>query len=166
MHLIELGHRRIGVIGGPLSTQSSRIRVDGYRDALLTSGIAVDPELITHGDFHVNSGYELGHHLLTLPHPPTAIFAGSDLQAMGVLRAARELNIAVPEQLSVVGYDDLPMAAWLTPALTTVHQPLFEMAETAAHIALQLARGQEPPARRLDLSVGLVIRQSTAPAVS
>ena len=155
-HLLELGHRRIGMIGGPATMLCSRARVDGYRAALETAGLPVDPELIRWGTFHVEAGYEHGHALLSLPEPPTAIFAGSDLQAFGVYEAARELGVEIPTQLSVIGFDDLPMARWVGPPLTTIRQPLMEMAATAARLALGLGEEQ-----RIELATTLVVRQST-----
>lgn len=157
-HLIELGHERVGVIGGPPAILCSRARVDGYRAALETAGKTVDQELIRWGDFHVESGYEQGHALLTLPDRPTAIFAGSDLQAFGVYEAARVLGLNVPAEVSVVGFDDLPMARWAWPPLTTIHQPLMEMAATATRLVL----GQSSQ-RRVELATSLVTRQSTQP---
>ncbi len=156
-YLLELGHRRVGMIGGPATILCSRARVDGYRAALETAGHAVDPELIRWGDFHVESGYEQGRSLLTLPDRPTAIFAGSDLQAFGVYEAARVLGLGVPGELSVVGFDDLPMARWAWPPLTTVRQPLSEMGATAARLVL--GRGGD---RRVELATSLVVRDSTA----
>lgn len=162
-HLISLGHRRIAVIAGPADVMCSRARIDGYRTALEEAGIPMDPALVRHGDFFVGGGFTHGSDLLGLDDPPTAIFAGSDLQALGVLRAARERGLHVPEDLSVVGYDDLPVAAWIGPPLTTVRQPLQEMAATAARMVLDIARGEEPRNLRIDLATELVVRESTAP---
>src|SRR3954453_11879508 len=114
-HLLELGHTRIGIIGGPPEMLCSRARVDGYRAALETAGLAVDPELVRWGNFHVEAGYERGCQLLAVPDPPTAIFAGSDIQSFGVYEAARVQGIEIPAQLSVIGFDDLPMARWVGP---------------------------------------------------
>ncbi|WP_232667941.1 LacI family DNA-binding transcriptional regulator [Pseudonocardia sp. TRM90224] len=162
-HLVELGHRRIAVISGPADVLCSRARIDGFRSAHEEAGLTVDPALVRHGDFYVDGGYEHGMQMLSLPDPPTAIFAGSDMQALGVLRAARELGLEVPHDLSVVGYDDLPLARWVGPALTTVNQPLLDMATTATTMLLELARGEDPPLRRVELATELVVRESTAP---
>ncbi|NYE46963.1 LacI family xylobiose transport system transcriptional regulator [Spinactinospora alkalitolerans] len=162
-HLIELGHERIAVIGGPRDVLCSRARIDGYRAALDTAGMPVDPRLIRTGDFHVEGGRDNGRDLLLMDDPPTAVFAGSDLQALGLYEAARELGVRVPEDISVVGYDDLPLARWVGPPLTTVRQPLTEMAEEATRLALSLSRGERPANLRLDLATSLVVRQSTAP---
>jgi LacI family transcriptional regulator, xylobiose transport system transcriptional regulator len=161
-HLIELGHQRIGVIGGPEWVWCSRARIDGYRAALEYAGLQVDPALIRYGDFHVERGYEHGLALLRLEDRPTAIFAGNDLQALGLYKAARELGLRIPEDLSVVGYDDLSVAEWIGPALTTVRQPLLEMADQATRLVLALARGEQPASTRIDLATTLIVRQSTA----
>src|SRR5690554_793765 len=162
-HLLGLGHRRIAVISGPGDVLCSRARVDGYRMALDEAGVDIDPSLICYGDFFVGGGYTHGSALLDRPDRPTAIFAGSDNQALGVLRAARERGLRIPEDLSVVGYDDLPVTEWLAPPLTTVHQPLTEMASTATQILLRLARGEPVRNSRIDLATELVVRQSTPP---
>jgi DNA-binding LacI/PurR family transcriptional regulator len=162
-HLLELGHTRIGVIGGPEQVLCSRARVDGFRAAMETAGLPVDPALVRYGDFHVESGYRHGKGLLGLAGRPSAIFAGSDLQALGVYEAARETGLRIPDQLSVVGFDDLPIARWVGPPLTTVRQPLVEMAMAGAQLMLTLAAGEHPVHRRLELATSLVVRQSTAP---
>lgn len=162
-HLLGLGHRRIGVIGGPESILCSRARVDGYRAAMDAAGVAIHPELVRHGNFHVQDGIENARALLRLPDPPTAIFAGNDLQALGVYQAAREARLHIPEDLSVVGFDDLPVAPWVGPPLTTVRQPLVQMAVTAAELVLTMARGEKPPQTRVELATELVLRESTAP---
>ncbi|MFF2329840.1 MULTISPECIES: LacI family DNA-binding transcriptional regulator [unclassified Streptomyces] len=161
-HLTGLGHRRIGVISGPSRMMCSRARVDGYRAGLETAGLPFDPELIREGEFQHEAGYTTGLELLRLPDPPTALFAGNDLQALGVYEAARELGLRIPEDLSVVGFDDLPLTRWIGPPLTTVRQPLIEMAETAARLVLDLARGDRPSTTRVDLATKLVVRSSTA----
>ncbi|ATY94433.1 LacI family DNA-binding transcriptional regulator [Streptomyces cavourensis] len=161
-HLIECGHRRIGIVTGPEDMLCSLARLDGFRSAIAMAGIEVDPELVLFGDFHVEGGYDRAARMLDLPERPTAIFAGSDLQALGVLEAARVRGIQVPDDLSVVGYDDVPIARWASPALTTVHQPLRQMAEEAAQMLMRL-RAQEPVSTRLELATSLVVRKSTAP---
>jgi LacI family xylobiose transport system transcriptional regulator len=162
-HLIDLGHRRIGVIAGPPSIMCSRARLDGYRAAMDAASLPVHPDLVRSGDFHVEGGYDNGMALLQLPDPPTAIFAGSDLQALGLYEAARELGVRIPEELSVVGYDDLQIARWVGPPLTTIRQPLTEMAEAAARLVVSISRGERPANLRVDLATSLVTRQSTAP---
>lgn len=162
-HLIDLGHTRIAAITGPEDVMCSLARIDGYRTALNAAGLPYDRELIRYGNFHVEGGRDHALDLLSKPDRPTAIFAGSDIQALGVLDAARQLGIAVPGDLSIVGYDDLQVAQWSSPALTTVHQPLIEMAEEAARMVLLLRGGERPNNLRLDLATSLVVRQSTGP---
>lgn len=162
-HLLTIGHRRIGVISGPEDMLCSRARVAGFRSAHDELDLPWDPGLVRWGTFEAESGYRHGRDLLDRPERPTAIFAGSDYQALGVLRAARELGLRVPEDLSVVGYDDLPISRWLDPSLTTVHQPLREMAGLATRMLLTLSTGSEPPSRQIELVTELVIRSSTAP---
>lgn len=162
-HLLALGHRRIGVIGGPEWILCSRARLDGYRAAMDEAGVPIDPGLVSYGRFHVEEGIEKGRALLALPDRPTAIFAGNDLQALGVYQAAREARLHIPEDLSVVGFDDLPVAQWVGPPLTTIRQPLIDMATVAAEMVLSIARGEEPAQTRIELATELIIRESTAP---
>ncbi|MGW3018885.1 LacI family DNA-binding transcriptional regulator [Streptomyces longwoodensis] len=160
-HLTDLGHRRVAVITGPEDVMCSLARLDGYRSAMTMAGLAVDPALVRYGDFHVQSGYRHAMELLALPDPPTALFAGSDLQALGVLQAARVRGLSVPRDLSVVGYDDVSLAQWTSPPLTTVHQPLRHMAEEATRMLLEQA-DPDGTARRIELATRLVVRQTTA----
>jgi LacI family transcriptional regulator len=162
-HLLELGHRRIAVVSGPEDVLCSRARVAGFRFAHDEGGIRVDPGLVRYGNFTVSAGHEHGMELLAGADRPTAIFAGSDMQAMGVLRAARRLGLSVPQDVSLIGYDNLPVAAWTDPALTTINQPLRDMAGTAARMLLDLARGVDLSTSRVDLVTELVVRESTAP---
>jgi len=162
-HLLGLGHKRIAVIGGPAWILCSRARLDGFRAAMDEAGVPVDPRLISHGEFHVEEGIDRGRALLAMPDRPTAIFAGNDLQALGVYQAAREARLHIPEDVSVVGFDDLPVAQWVGPPLTTVRQPLVEMAVAAAEMVLALGRGEPLTQPRVELATELVIRESTAP---
>ncbi len=162
-HLLDLGHRRIAVISGPEDVLCSGARVAGYQFAHEEAGIPVDPTLVRSGNFHVSAGYKYGIELLSRPDRPTAIFAGSDMQAMGVFRAARQLGLDIPGDLSVIGYDNLPVAAWVGPSLTTVSQPLRDMAGTATRMLLDLASGVQLATSRIDLVTELVVRESTAP---
>ncbi|MER6748732.1 LacI family DNA-binding transcriptional regulator [Streptomyces fungicidicus] len=161
-HLIDQRHRRIAIITGPEDMLCSLARLDGYRSAMAMAGLEADPRLSRFGDFHVRGGFAHAMDLLEGPDRPTAIFAGSDLQALGVLEAARVRGLRVPRDLSVVGYDDVPLAQWSSPPLTTVHQPLRHMAEEAARMLL---RPDDPgtAAHRVELATHLVVRQSTAP---
>ena len=166
-HLIGLGHRRIAMISGPEDMLCSVARVDGYRSALERAGIGFDAELLRVGDFHVEAGRERTGELMSLPQPPTAIFAGSDLQAVGVYEYARAHGVRIPEELSVMGYDDLQLSRWVGPPLTTIRQPLAEMAATAARQLIAIHREPRPAgapiSRRIELATSLVVRESTAP---
>lgn len=163
-HLIGLGHRRIGFITGPLSEECHRDRLDGYRAAIQRAGIEPDPQLVRNGDSLMSGGLREGRELLQLSEPPTAIISGSDEQAYGVCQAARALGLVVPDDLSVVGFDDVELCQWVSPQLTTVRQPLSEMAREATRIVIELARGGTRPNQRIELSSSLVVRESTAPA--
>ncbi|GAA2031387.1 LacI family DNA-binding transcriptional regulator [Agromyces tropicus] len=163
-HLVSLGHRRIGIITGPESLACSRDRLDGYRAALSRAGIPFDPELVGYGDFRRAGGLEGGRRLLALEDRPTAIFAGSDHQAHGVYLAAAEAGLRIPDDLSVVGFDDVDLCEWISPNLTTVRQPLADMAREATRLVLALGEADaDPPAPRVELSTRLVVRESTAP---
>jgi LacI family transcriptional regulator len=161
-HLLGLGHRRIGAIGGPGDYLCSRARIDGYRSALERVGVRFDPALVRHGDFTHEGGFIRGGELLGLASPPTAIFAGSDQQAFGVYEAARQRGLRIPQDLSVVGFDDLPVARWVSPPLTTVRQPLAEMGRTAAQMLGELVEGMALRSGRVELSTELIVRESTA----
>jgi LacI family transcriptional regulator len=162
-HLIGLGHRRIGFVTGPLSEECHRDRLDGYRAALQRADIEPDPELVRNGDSLVSGGLSGGRELLQLPDPPTAIISGSDEQAYGVYKVARELGLAIPDDLSVVGFDDVELCQWMSPQLTTVRQPLAEMARVATRLVVELATGGVRPNPRIELSTSVIVRESTAP---
>lgn len=161
-HLTAQDHERVAIITGPEDMLCSLARLDGYRSAMAMAGLEVDPRLIRFGDFHVQGGFEHAMSLLDGPDRPTAIFAGSDLQALGVLEAARVKGLHVPRDLSVVGYDDVPLAQWSSPPLTTVHQPLRHMAEEASRMLFHRDESGKA-AQRIELATHLVVRQSTAP---
>jgi LacI family xylobiose transport system transcriptional regulator len=161
-HLIELGHTRIAAITGRDDMMCSFARLDGYRSAMNSAGIAIDDRFVRFGNFQVDGGRSIALELLSLPDRPTAIFAGSDLQALGVIEAARTLGLRVPDNLSIVGYDDLQLAQWSSPALTTVHQPLTAMAEEASRLVIRMSETHIDPAPRMDLATRLIVRESTA----
>ncbi|CAL9326381.1 Catabolite control protein A [Streptomyces sp. enrichment culture] len=162
-HLTELGHRRIAMISGPEDVLCCAARLDGYRSAMQAAGLPADPDLVVHAPLTREDGCAAARSLLARPDRPTAIFAANDLQALGVYQAAREAGLRIPDDLSVVGFDDLPVVAWVDPPLTTVHQPLTEMAVAATELALTLGRGEEAPQVGLELATTLTVRSSTAP---
>jgi LacI family transcriptional regulator, xylobiose transport system transcriptional regulator len=158
-HLLDLGHRRIAMISGPTEWPCCRARLDGYHAAMDAAGAQT---LVRVSTLYVEGGLRDARELLRLPDPPTAIFAANDLQALGVYEAAREAGVRIPEDLSVVGFDDLSFTQWSGPPMTTVHQPLVQMGAAAANLVLALAAGQQPEHTRIELATTLMIRSSTA----
>lgn len=162
-HLLELGHRRIGAIAGSPGWYATEERLIGFRGALAAAGILLAPELIVYSDWRTPRGTEAAEQLLSLPEPPTAIFAFNDNVAIGALNAARRRGLTVPDDLSVVGFDDVFSAEIVMPTLTTVRQPLAEMGRMGVSLLLRILDGQRVDAVRLELSTTLVVRESTAP---
>lgn len=188
-HLIELGHRRIAAIGGPDRLWSCRARLDGYRSALRRADLPVDEDLVRCDLLTADAGLRRARELLAVADPPTAIVAANDAQAFGVLQAIAERGLRSPDDVSVTGFDDLPIATWATPPLTTVRQPLAAMAATAFWMltsgappsgaapsgpspASAAGRDAAPPdpalerevqPRHLELETTLIVRASTAP---
>ncbi|MBX5459219.1 MAG: LacI family DNA-binding transcriptional regulator [Thermogemmatispora sp.] len=165
-YLLSLGHRRIAIIAGWPNLRCSQDRIAGYRAALEEAGLPIEPELIRPGEFRQQTGYDQTCALLALPQPPTAIFAGSDLQAMGVYAALRAHGLRVPDDVSVVGFDDVPIATMVSPTLTTIRQPLAEMGRMATTMLLRLIAGEPLDSMRIELATSLVVRESCAPPPS
>ncbi|RJG17881.1 LacI family DNA-binding transcriptional regulator [Massilia cavernae] len=162
-HLVDLGHRRIAFVRGSVYTGQSAERESGYRAGLQDAGLEVAPELVREGDFSEASGLEAGRALLALPEPPTAIFAANDAMALGCVSAVRASGLRVPEDISVVGFDDVPMAAVVQPGLTTLRHPIPAMAQAAVQELMRRIR-QEPGRRqRIEFPSEIVIRESTGP---
>jgi LacI family transcriptional regulator, galactose operon repressor len=162
-HLLELGHRRIGAITGPPGWCATEERLAGYRAALGSVGVPFDPVLVAEADFEVGGGHAAATKLLSLVRPPTAVLAFNDNLAAGVFRCAHERGLALPRDLSVVGFDDAEHAPLVTPALTTMRQPLGEMARLAIELLTRLLAGRPLEALRVELATRLVLRDSTAP---
>jgi LacI family transcriptional regulator len=165
-HLIDLGHRRIGFLAGRSDLESARKREAGYRAALDAAGIAFDPDLVGVGAFTEETAEAPARALLSLPERPTAIFAANDLSAIQVLRTARDFGLDVPDDLSIVGFDNIPESAMTDPPLTTVDQSIQSLGEEAVRILVDLieagpAAADRPPAHRT-LPTELVVRRSTA----
>jgi len=158
-HLIDLGHRRIAMIAGP-GHAYCRARQAGFTSAMTAAGL--DAGTVVVAGLTREDGCEAARGLLAGPDRPTAIFASNDLQALGVYQAAREAGLGIPQDLSVVGFDDLPVVAWMDPPLTTVHQPLTEMAIAATELALSLGRGEKAPQSGVEIATRLAVRGSTA----
>ncbi len=162
-HLISLGHTHIGVITGPESWSASIDRLAGYQAALLAAGLPLVPGLVHAAEMSIMGGCEAAEALLSRAHSPTAIVAMGDHLALGVMRAAREHRLSVPNDLSVVGFGDIELAALVTPALTTVQQPFRGIGRLGIDVLYRLLKGQPLNAHRVELSTRLVVRDSTAP---
>ncbi len=162
-HLLELGHRRIAQITGPRGWLATEDRRRGYRAALAAAGILPDPALEAEAVPEIVPGRDAADFLLDLPDPPTAIFAFNDNIAIGAIQAARARGLRVPDDLSVVGFDDVEHATIVTPALTTVHQPLAEMGRTAVSLLSRLLERQRFETLHVELATRLIVRDSTAP---
>ncbi|MEU8349210.1 LacI family DNA-binding transcriptional regulator [Streptomyces sp. NPDC048845] len=162
-HLLELGHRRIAMVGGPDELLCCRARLDGYRAALDAAGVTQAPELVRAAPLYFEGGRDAAAALLAVPDRPTAVFTANDLQALGVYNAARAAGLRIPQDLSVVGFDDLAFTQWSDPPLTTVHQPMMRMGATAAEFLLELAAGRELGEDRFEVPTKLVVRGSTGP---
>jgi LacI family transcriptional regulator len=160
-HLIGLGHRRIGYLGGRPDLESSRQREDGYRSALADAGIAVDPDLMRVGGYRRASAVEPARELLTMADRPTAIFAANDLSALGVMDAAGDLGLRIPEDLSLIGFDNIPESALTTPPLTTISQPIQQMGSAAVELLVHLLDGSGDRDTHVRLPTELVERGST-----
>ncbi|MCL1899580.1 MAG: LacI family transcriptional regulator [Promicromonosporaceae bacterium] len=162
-HLIDLGHRRIAHISGREDLESAHLREQGYRQALEAAGIAFDPYLIRNGGYRREWSIEPARELLLSPNRPTAFFAANDLSAFGVMQAAKDLDLRVPEDVSVIGFDDIPESAESTPQLTTVAQPLQEMGAAAVDILLAALTDKNHRDQYRELPTHLVVRESTGP---
>jgi LacI family transcriptional regulator, galactose operon repressor len=163
-HLLELGHRRIGAITGVPGWYANEERLIGFRAALSAAGILPDADLIADTDWRIPRGEEAALELLARPDRPTAIFAFNDNVAIGALNAARKLGLTVPDELSIVGFDDTFQATIVTPTLTTVRQPLAELGRMGVSLLTRLIEGQPLDVGRIELSTTLVVRESTGPA--
>lgn len=160
-YLISLGHEDIGYIDGIISLERSRERLEGYKEALRLAGVRLRPDRVENGAFEYDAGYQAARRLLRLRPRPTAIFAASDLMALGAIAAAHDAALRVPEDVSIAGFDDIDLASVVRPSLTTVHQPNYEMGRMAAEIILNPDERRRGLVREMQTRV--VVRQSTAP---
>jgi DNA-binding LacI/PurR family transcriptional regulator len=164
-HLIGLGHRRIGMItNAPLAYTAARDRLTGYRQALQDAGLGYTEELVRYGDFREESGYEAMGQLLDLAQPPAAVFVASDLVAFGALVAIKEWGLEVPDDMALVGFDDVRLAHYVDPPLTTVRLPAYELGHRAATLLTQLIAGEPAEESEILLQTELVVRQSCGAA--
>jgi LacI family transcriptional regulator len=160
-YLGQLGHTRIAFITGSLAVRSAVDRLQGYKAALIDCDIPVRDELVIEGDYQQQTGYEITKNLLqSVDPPPTAIFASNDLSAFGAMDAARECGLRIPDDISIIGFDDIPQASFVYPKLTTVRQPLEQMGQVAVKMLLEQIEDQSCPPQRVALATQLVIRDS------
>jgi LacI family transcriptional regulator len=160
---LQLGHRRIAAITGPQGWIATEERLRGYRGALAAAGIMANPRIEIESDWHTTGGYDAAGRLLDADDRPTAIFAFNDMLAIGAMQAGRERGLRIPEDLSIVGFDDTFEASIVTPTLTTVRQPLAEMGRMAVALLVRLLHDQRIEALHIELETKLVVRSSTAP---
>jgi LacI family transcriptional regulator len=160
-HLLELGHRRIGFLAGRPDLESARQREQGYCRALSDAGLPVDPNLIRVGDYELEMSQEPARQLLTLDDRPTAVFAANDLSAMQTMHVARTLGLAIPGDVSVVGFDNIPESGLIEPPLTTIDQSIQEMGRRAVELLIAVIEGETGLTQQVTLPTRLVVRQST-----
>ncbi len=166
-YLLTLGHRRIGMLAGPRDVSTSTDRVTGYRQALRAAGLGTEHEQLIWGQFTYRSGYEMGKEMLTAVSPPTAIFAANNFIAIGAMRAAQELGLKVPNDISIASFGDIPIDINPTPFLTVATHPIYEMGYQATQLLLARIAGEAPAEfQEIILPTEIVIRQSTAPPPS
>ncbi len=160
-HLVELGYQRIGLIAGPKQPSTSRERFEGFRDAVLTNNLPLDPDLIVYSDFRQAGGYQAMKTLLDLKNPPEAVMISNNLMTLGGLQAIHERNLHIPDQIALVGFDDMPWATSLQPPLTAVAQPAFDMGTTAAELLLDRLTDPTRSYRKVELDTKLMVRTSS-----
>ena len=162
-HLVDFGHKRIGLILGARERSGTEMRLLGYQQALEENNIPFDEGLVVQGDFTFESGVTAGLQLLRQPQPPTAIFASNDYMAAGVMKVASQLRISIPYELSVCGFDDTPVARYMTPTLTTVRHPVEQLAQHAGELLIRKLKKHLEGAESEELHSELIVRESTGP---
>jgi LacI family transcriptional regulator len=160
-HLLGLGHTRIAIIHGPITTTPGAGRLRGYQTAMEAACVPAKPQYVLEGDFRTESGYELAKRLMSLQDPPTAIIGGNNLMTMGIFRCLRDMGVAIPDQVSLIGFDDFSLAGYLSPPLTVVDRPMSDMGRLAADILLsRIEKRETGPVRRVVLPTALKVRGS------
>ncbi|BCK25797.1 TPA: substrate-binding domain-containing protein [Vibrio cholerae] len=159
-HLIECGHKEIGCITGPLIRHQAQMRYEGYKRALAEAGIAINPDWIVESDFECEGGYQAFEKLYQRGKLPSALFVSNDMMAMGVIQAANQRGLRVPDDLSLIGYDDVHIAKFMTPALTTIHQPKYRLGKAAVDTLLYRLENPDTTAQVVQLEPTLVARSS------
>ncbi|WP_165311608.1 substrate-binding domain-containing protein [Vibrio ziniensis] len=165
-HLIECGHKHIGCITGPLHHHQAQMRYEGYKRALREAKLEINPDWVVESDFECQGGYDSFNKLLKSGSLPSAIFVGNDMMAMGVINAANENNVSVPDDLSIIGYDDIHIAKFMSPALTTIHQPKFRLGKSAVDTLLKKLNKQSNKPEIIQLEPTLTIRKSVKNVVT
>lgn len=160
-HLIERGHIRLACIAAPAELMLAQYRLKGFIDTLTARGLSVDEALIIEGDLTQRSGREVAGRLLDMPQPPTAIVACNDLMALGAMSAAQARGLVVGKEISITGFDDIPLAEHAHPPLTTVHQPIYKIGSMVCHMLTQVIKGEPVAEQQVILQPSLVIRQSS-----
>ncbi|ELH4195679.1 substrate-binding domain-containing protein [Vibrio cholerae] len=159
-HLIECGHKEIGCITGPLIRHQAQMRYEGYKRALAEAGVAINPDWIVESDFECEGGYQAFEKLYQRGKLPSALFVSNDMMAMGVIQAASQRGLRVPDDLSLIGYDDVHIAKFMTPALTTIHQPKYRLGKAAVDTLLYRLENPDTTAQVVQLEPTLVVRNS------
>jgi LacI family transcriptional regulator len=160
-HLLSLGHKRFGVITPPENLMFTQFRMSGIQARLAEAGLELDDEMVYFGDLTQSCGYQLAKKLIDHPSPPTAIIACNDLMAFGAMSAVQERGLQVGEDISVTGFDDIPMSEYTHPPLTTLHQPIYQIGVKLSEMLIKTIRGEELDRRKEILKPALVIRQSS-----
>jgi LacI family transcriptional regulator len=165
--LLSLGHRRIAMLCGPQGVSTAEDRAAGYKRALCETGVACVTELIQYGEFTVESGYAMAHQMLSCSLRPTALFAGNNFIAIGALKALRDMNLRVPDDIAIVGFDDLPTAIMVDPILTVASQPAYEMGKRAAELLIARLAGEAPKGyQEIVLPTEIIVRQSSGQKIT
>ncbi|EJL6492079.1 substrate-binding domain-containing protein [Vibrio cholerae] len=159
-HLIECGHKEIGCITGPLIRHQAQMRYEGYKRALAEAGIAINPDWIVESDFECEGGYQAFEKLYQRGKLPSALFVSNDMMAMGVIQAASQRGLRIPDDLSLIGYDDVHIAKFMTPALTTIHQPKYRLGKAAVDTLLYRLENPDTTAQVVQLEPTLMVRNS------
>ena len=159
-HLIDLGYRRIGTIGGPQFLSNARQRYEGYLHTLQEAQVTVEPDLVRFGNFRQDSGYVLANELIQLESPPSALFVANNLMTIGALNAIHQFGVTIPDDIALIGFDDMQWAESLNPPLTTIRQPAFDVGVQAADMFLQRIDQPEKPTQTIMLDVDLIVRES------
>ncbi|MCE0495047.1 substrate-binding domain-containing protein [Vibrio salinus] len=159
-YLINSGHKSIGCITGPLNHHQARVRDQGFQKAMQDAGLPVNQNWIAHGDFFCQGGYDAFKTLVRQPDLPTALFVCNDMMAMGVIKAAHELNIKIPEDISIIGYDDIHIANFMTPPLTTIHQPKYRLGQAAVETLIKRLSTPGLPDTIIELEPTLIERNT------